>query len=454
MIFPKEIVGIYLGETKLNISCLRRKMGKWSLGQAPLALTEPSRSAADQMKSLLKTMQPSRRRLICIGIPRKALFLRELKFPGLEKDEALNAVRMGIELYSHLEPAEIFHDQTVHREGDEATVLLAYIPKSYISPVLRVIASTGHGKSLGPVSPATLGLDILLRRDREVRPPFTVLGRQSDNWILSLHGAEGWEGTHLVPVEKEETLSSALDRISQDLPSVFSKLAARPEYLVGNDSQPSLTHVPGNPCTQVRSVSRLCSENGRISWGLCSAGLGFSSYPAISLQEGARRRPLRSRIKPYQLIAGGTAAAMIFLTGRQIIEINNREKLISEHKLIIAQLQEQLAPLTAGQQQVEQVRKQLKDLQDFKAERPSELDILKALAKLTPAGTWIKSLNIKKNRLRLSAIGDSAVDAMERWRSSQTFHVVKLVSPVTKDRNQKEKFSVEIQLTATGGQKQ
>ncbi|NOR04997.1 MAG: hypothetical protein GQ575_01655, partial [Deltaproteobacteria bacterium] len=194
MVREREITGIYLDESKLDVFCLKGRLGKWSSVQLPYTFDDTGRSLAEQVKGVLNAIHPSRRRRICLALPRKNLFLRELSFPQLEPEEAVNAVRMGIGLHIHLKPDEIYHDQWAFKRGDETVVLLAYIPRSFLDPVLRVVRETGHGKSLGPISPATLGLDILLRSSAEASLPCVSLGRQGDGWIVSLHGVYGWEG--------------------------------------------------------------------------------------------------------------------------------------------------------------------------------------------------------------------------------------------------------------------
>jgi len=111
VIREREIVGIYLDESKLDVFCLRKQLGKWSSVELPYTFDDTGRSLAEHVKGVLKAIRPSRRRRICLAIPRKNLFLRELSFPQLELDEAANAVRMGIGLHIHLKPDEIYHDR-------------------------------------------------------------------------------------------------------------------------------------------------------------------------------------------------------------------------------------------------------------------------------------------------------------------------------------------------------
>jgi hypothetical protein len=447
----REIVGIYLDESKLDVFCLKGQLGKWSSVELPYTFDDTGRSLAEQVKGVLQAIRPSRRRTICLAFPRKNLFLRELSFPQLEPDEAADAVRMGIGLHIHLKPDEIYYDQWAFKRGDETVVLLAYIPRSFLDPVLRAVRETGHGKSLGPVSPATLGLDILLRRSAEAHLPCVSLGRQGDGWIVSLHGVYGWEGSHSVSVSGEEDVSMGLQKLAQHLPFPFSKIVTAPVYAVGNSVAANLDPPPKDPCSTLKDLLNICGQEGKVTWGLCAASLGLSFYPAISLQKDLRRKPFRLRIKPYQFVVGAVVAAIILTTGIQGLRLQKRVHSVHKMEQEVAELQKRLSPMLNTQKQLEQIENQLKDLGDFKAEKPSELKVLKAVAELTPPETWIKSFNIGKGKLKVTAEGGSAVKTMGNWRQSPLFLEVKLISPVTKDRQQRERFTVEMRLASGKG---
>ena len=451
MVREREITGIYLDESKLDVFCLKRQLGKWSSVQLPYTFDDTGRSLAEQVKGVLQAISPSRKRRICLALPRKNLFLRELSFPQLEPEEAVNAVRMGIGLHIHLKPDEIYHDQWAFKRGDETVVLLAYIPRSFLDPVLRVVRETGHGKSLGPISPATLGLDILLRSSAEASLPCVSLGWQGDGWIVSLHGVYGWEGSHSVSVSDEEDVSMGLQKLAQHLPPPFSGIAMPPVYAVGDSGTAILDPPPKDPCNAIKGLLSICGQEGKVTWGLCAASLGLSSYPAISFQEGVRRKPFRLSIKPYQFVAGVAAAAFILVTGFQGLQFQQRVHSIHKMEQEVEELQEYLSPMLNTRKQLEQIENQLKDLGDFRVERPSELKVLKAIAELTPPQTWIKNFNLKKDRLKVTAEGGSAVKTMGKWRQSPLFLEVKLISPVTKDRQQRERFTVEMKLAGGKG---
>jgi Tfp pilus assembly protein PilN len=450
MVGKQEILGIYLDEVNFDVVCLRKGMGGWSPYKGHWGLPDAGRPLAEQLKDVLQTIRPSRKRSICLALPRKAVFLRELRFPQLEPEEAVEAVRLGVELQAHLKPEEIYYDQWGFKRGEETIVLLAYVPRAFLDPLFRVVREIGHKKSLGPVAPAFLGFDILLRRGSEAVLPSVSIGLQAETWVASFHGVSSWEGSHPIVVPPGEGLPEALEGLFRYLPASFSRQASEPLYVVGDPSGITLNSVPRDLCKDSKKVSILCGERQRLSWGLCAAALGLSAFPALSFQEGVRRRPLRMRVKvrPYQALAGATAVVIILATGALGLQIQKRHQVIRGLERDVTQREGRLAPLLETHKELEQLQTQLKDLQDFATEQSAVLAVFKTLTELTPSETWIKSLNFAGSKVRITGQGGSAVDVMGLWRNNKLFSEVKLVSPVTKYR-QEERFSVE--LTLVGG---
>jgi Tfp pilus assembly protein PilN len=325
-------------------------------------------------------------------------------------------------------------------------VLLAYIPKNFLDPILREIYETGHSKSLGPVSPATLGLDILLRRSTEVTFPCVSLSCQKDRWIVSLHGVYGWEGSHSLSVSGEEDVFAGFQKLVKSFPFSLSKEAMASVYAVGVSNPAIQDFILKDPCNDLKNLSNICGQNGKVTWGLCAASLGLSSYPAISFQEGIRHKPLHLRLKPYQFVVGATAAAIILITGFQGFQLQQSIQSIHKMEQEVDKLQTSLSPMLDLQKQLTQIENKLKDIEDFKSQQVSELKALKALAELTPPETWIKSFHLENGKLKVMAEGGSAVKTMSNWRQSSLFSEVRLVSPVRKYGQRGERFTVEMKL--------
>lgn len=452
LIKQRQIVGIYLGQPSIEAACISKgRGGRWSSDKGIPAYNKTG-PVAEQVRQLLAKLKPSRKRLLTFAVPRDRIFFRELEFDGLTGDEAVSAVRMGIELHSHLGRNDIYFDvwelaPLVHEQGMEGSektrLLLAYVERAFIDPVLKVVQETGHYRSLGCISPLSCGIDGILRTAGKELFPCTVLSRQEDEIVISLHGQRGWEGSHSVSLYSEAGIAARLEEMSRLYPEPYRSLVKSPVYRIGEFHIPELEAEPLEPCRSIEQLSDACGEE-KMSKGLCAAGIGLKSYPEISFQDKPRRKPFRIKINMFQVVAVLVAAGIISATGYGVIQNLRLSRQADALKQKIDVLEKRIAPLVEMSNKLEEVENRKKEFFEFADEYPDILDVLKEIALLTPKDTWIRNFTLTKGKIRISGEGKSATACVASLRKSRLFTQVKLVSSVTKTKNDMERFSVEI----------
>jgi hypothetical protein len=450
MAFCTEIIGIYLDEAHPQVSGLKLGRSGWKSSGVPAWPVGQQSPFHEQLRAFLQAIRPSRRRKICLAIPQRHYFLRELPFPQLEPADAMESVRLGIELHAHIEKTEIYSDQFAFKRNGETIVLLSYIRRAVLDPVFKIFSETGHMRSLGPVSPAFVGLDILLRRGKGILP-CVVIGRQSSSWFVSMHGDTAWEGAHPVPAHNESgddgagDMAKSLSALSDYVPAGFARLLTAPAYALDHAGL-YLDPMPEDPCRALSGISGLCEGETGLSWGLCAAALGLSLYPALSFQDAPRRLPLVLRMRPYQMIAGAIALTMVLATGVMGFKLYVRSAELKAREVEFARLDQELKPLVETRNKIDAIRGEIASMTGFKNEFPRPVEVLRLLTVNTPQDTWIQNFNMKDDKLRITAEGNSASQVTAEWRKLPFCAELKLTSPVMKDNNQKERFSVEITL--------
>ncbi len=440
MMMVKEIVGIYLDSGQIEAVVLRREKGKWlPLERAPWSTPDPRRPLAEQLRGVLSPLKPTRRRRICIGLARDQLFIREIALKGLSIEEAEAAVRLAVGAHAHLAPSEIYFDARCLGAGEETRVFLAYAPRKLLDPIFSVLEETGHRRSLWAVSPATLGLDMVLRNNG-VKGPFIVIGQQGEGLCLSLHGPDSWEGSHLIKGD-----GVAMEEVLSLLPEPY-RLDTTPKVWTGGAS--SMPEGIPSMCAYFGNISDYC-RNGALEWAVCAGALGLSPFPPLSLGQGERKRPLSTRIRAKQLATAALAALVVGATAYQGMVLYGKYGELRRLESKIASVESKVAPLMEKQKELERIKKVRADIMEFYQAYPSNLVVLKALADLTPKEAWIKSYTYKKGVVKVSAEGGSAVTVMGAWRKSPLFLEVKLISPVTKIQG-RERYSVELRVKSRG----
>ncbi|MGB9712185.1 MAG: PilN domain-containing protein [Dissulfurimicrobium hydrothermale] len=450
MAFHTEIIGIYADEDDPQVFGLRLGPKGWAPFDIPEWPGRQQGSFYNQLKVFLQAFNPSRRRRFCLALPQRYCFFRELAMARLIPAEAAESVRLGIELHSHLDKSEIYYDQYAFERNGETIVLLAYIRRAVLDPLFKVFSETGHKVSLGPVSPAFVGLDILIRRGK-AGFPCVVLGRQGGFWYTSLHGETVCEGVYTLPIEGGRDVSQALLDLSSYVPAKFFRLIPSPAYIVDPSGSSSISTSCQDPCHALPGISRFCGKKERLSWGLCAAVLGLSMYPAISFQETPRRPPLILRINPFQAAVLAMGTIILLNTCILGVKFYGHSIALKSREAELAALDKKLKPLLEIKKKVDGIKGEMALMTRFKDEFPRPLDVLRLLTVNTPQDTWIQNLTIKDDKLRITAEGNSASQVTTEWRKLPFCAELKFTSPVMKDNNQKERFSVEITLTNQKG---
>ncbi len=433
-----EIVGIFLGEQQLHYAFLKRELNKWSRIQAPFFSDMSGRTSVERLGSLLGQLKPQRGRRICIGLPRNRYYLRDLKFTGLSLEEAENAVRLSISSHVHLPLEEVYFDCWPYEKNGHSHVLVAYAKRGLIDSIFEQVERTGHKKSLYCISPSGLGSDILLRRGTDVSFPCLSLQEEDGQVVLNVHGRDSWQGCHVVK-QDGKGLSDFLPRLGflpgQTEAFIFGSLA--------DGVLPSELELK-NPCTD-SGISSFCAQ-GDWNLGLSAAALGTSAFPQFAFQEKTRKKPLRLRINAIQMVLFAALALLVLVSGARFYHLMKVSRTYHRNEAAIKELETRFAPLRTKLEKLQALKGLEQDMLDFLHERPSLLEIFKELAEKTPTDAWIKYFTFKNNVLKVSAEGGSAVSTMEAWRKSPLFVSVKLASPVTKDRQGRERYTVELRV--------
>ncbi len=451
----RRITGIYLGKNAIDaVSLLRTGGGIWVIDKDASQPEESSGGIAEQVRLFLSKLKPDRHRRITFAVPRSRIFFRSLEFPQLTSEEAISAVRMGVDLHAHLKQDDIYFDvweltqENLSEDQDtenahRVRVLLAYVERSFLDPVFKVVQETGHNRSLGCISPVSCGIDGLLRYGGKDLFPCTVLSRQDDEIVISLHSERGWEGSHSVSLFSQAGITHRLADMARLYPEPFHSLIKSPVFRAGDFHLIEMQREPVDPCAILDPLSSLCSGTG-LGMGLCAAGIGLKSYPEISFQTTPRKKPFRLRVNTFQIVAIGTVAAMLGVTGAGLTKMIRLSGRVDKVNVRLAQVEKRMKPLIEMRAQIDEIEVRKKELTDFGSELPGLLDILKELAVRTPQDTWIRNLSLSNGKFRISAQGKSATACVASLRKSRMFSQVKLVSSVTKTKDGMERFSIEI----------
>ncbi|OCC14697.1 hypothetical protein DBT_2012 [Dissulfuribacter thermophilus] len=433
----REFLGIYIGSSETRAAIIKGKIQIIQKGALEIKSPSSGIPPLEQLRRLLKATTPSRKRRITIVLPRRHFFMREIPLESLSPAEAKASVKMSISIHSHLPEEEIFYDTLVFQRNGKTIVLLVYIPKERLMPILEVIKETGHKKSLYAVIPPSIALDTTNRELGFIQEEHLCLFNDEKGLVLSLHGKDSWEGSH--KLDEEDGIGS-FEKLRGMLPPPWNNENIKVYTSFTSENEAHTLHPLASKLQDIFGEDL----NYPIFHAITGA-LASQAFPPVSMH-GPRRRPIRLKINLFHVATVLSIAAITVLsvpTYKQYME-TSREISALEKKL--SAKKKKIIPLREQSKKVEEIKKEIEKIESFIKEYPDILDILDEMARLTPDEAWIKSFNLSGATIRLSAEGPNAVSIMSEWRKCPYFETVRLVSPVTKARDGIERFSVEIKL--------
>ncbi len=442
----KRILGIYLGQREIEAALCRRELRGLRVVEVKRAAAHSSGPAA--LRSLVAELAPAQAQVV-VGLSHQDLFMVEIPHPGLAPQEAREATALSLASYIHCDPDDCLYDCFAYRRGDTTFALLVYCERSRVEPVLDALTQAGvRGRPL--LTAAAAGLDHSLRRVCEKSAfPCVSAASQEEELLISLHGHEGWEGSHALPVPGRHVDREALMQLLHRLPRPYDTLAS--QGLLAADTVTAQKLQQAASCqTAPLPPSVREGGDGRLRWSVATALVGGLRFPPVVLGPSLRRPPLSQRIDPGQVAA---AALGLLLAGATLVQGVHTYRLQGNVRRLeakVARLSKRTEPLVSIRKEMEQLEKRLNQIQDFSKGKGSTLGLMRLLAQRLPSDAWIRNYDYRNGRVRINMEGSTAVDVMEALKGAPLIGSVRLASPVTKYRG-KERYTLEIVLKAGRG---
>jgi general secretion pathway protein L len=327
------------------------------------------------------------------------------------------------------------------------------------------------GAELASLIPARLRVEtgwarderVLLLGDREA-----VLGRdRADGRFeatmrLPLAGALGRSGHRADPVRLRLPASAAL-RIELPLPSAaLENLSEAVSFQLDRytpflPDQVYLVCTAGERQGERVAVAATVVERRAVQDAVRQVqSMGFAvTRVEVAGGAGRERQPdplpvleLRSRSWGQFALTSACAVLVLALGAAAITLPFRREQAHADalqHEMAAARARAETAQKL--QQANEAATREANFLTDRKRDRPSALEIMLELTRLTPDDTYLSSAQLSGSELRIIGISDSASGLIGRFEKSTLFHKAEFQSPVTPDQaTGREHFVISVQV--------
>lgn len=440
----REILGIYLGEERLHYACVVKGAGRFSgrrPGEGRKAVDSIETSGPSALKELLAGISPARGRRILLALPRDLFFARDLTFPAMPPEEALEAVQSALPLHCHLPLDEIYYDIVVSRfRKGKLNLLVLYAPRGEIDRYRTIFRDTGHLDSLKGIFPVSVGIGAWLAMNGYSLPA-GIVSSGAEEFEFAVYGRKGMLFSMTGPADAG---GAGLRMVTAGAVAKFPEVENRIYHLSGEGGQ-------NLPAPSGDRFGKLPGIGENLAVAVISPAL--AGWQPVSVDPAP---PKVKTVKPLRIIiplALAAALACYGFTVRLERNISVQEKKVAALASEVKGLAKKLEPLEAHRKALKTADKFRKDVNEFMSERPSLFGQINAIAKLVPEGTWFSSLNFKNRVITLKGQSGDALKVLEDLRKSDLFGQVKLRGTVSRRPTGEERFSLTIKLktVAPGG---
>ncbi len=428
-----DFLGLHADGRQLYHVAVRRGLGKWLPGE-PVGDNAVHGVCGDGsprgLRQFLDRLAPRRGRAIYLSLPRRFFFFRHLELPPMPLEDALAAVETSLPVSSHLPVEEIFYDIHLCPLADKRIHgLLIYARRQEISPYLEAFRDTGHGRSLEGLMPYIVGLGGWLAFSGYYLPLGLVCG-QGEEREVAVYTPRGTAYTAVAGELDDAALEREVRGRYPEIGPRFYRLLAGAEN--------TLPAPPGNKPAFLPPVA--------ANPALAALGPRLAGQQPVAVDD----RPVRLRqLQPAPVLAAA-ALFLLLLCGLLTWSADYRGRRLEKRLQVVKaenlKLEQRLKPLQQKQQLSKKSAAVLRDVEDFLRLRPRMYSCLNDIARRLPEGTWFNSLTFRRGSLTMRGQSPDALKVVEALRQSEFFTQVKLQGTVSKTRDQRERFSLSLQL--------
>ncbi|MDL1972032.1 MAG: PilN domain-containing protein [Deltaproteobacteria bacterium] len=308
---------------------------------------------------------------------------------------------------------QIYYGYTFRREKEKVIVIIAYVVKAFLDPILERLSRLGL--RVEAVYPGFWGFykgikHMGLITDAGVY--FYTEKQNDEDWVESVVVDENKEFRDILPI-KPQFFDSIADNYS-NLISIDTKMGEDIKY------------------HDIFAIGGIVADQGE---------------QALPLFKGL---PLKKSIR----IPGYVILSLILPISLSIFIFSNYH-IIHNQKAILNDLGRQIQQVKNGYQSYQNLLKEKEKFSQFitlvksykREYRQSRLDILLELTRLLPDDAWVNYINIRNKRIDLRGEANSALKLVDILEKSPIFKNVRLNSAITKNKvTGKERFYLSLEL--------
>lgn len=396
-------------------------------------------------------------------IPRQKVITRFIQLPIATRENLRKVLEYELAKYTPFRHEEVYFDYILLKEEKEWLRLFAtFARRSEIESSLSLLKKIG----IRPVSiqiPTVSALNLFFyNRKPGVGEVSVLLDLNAPFMEMTLLEGTDWRESYYLPVHPEQWATEVL--------KAYERSGVNPDphtpikwYVYGEGSDgknlmvlkeaKGMKEVHGPPLDSVK-ISRDPTKLPQIYSSIGAALIGLIRPKVdLNLLPAELRKKKRKVVKPLLIALLGLLAILGLSQGTGVY-LQYRDELASTSEEIRRRRPE-VEAVEKLQKQKEALAKEISEIEKFRAEEVSKIEMLKELTRLLPDTAWLWNLKYNGKEVELSGYADSASDLISLLDKSPLFEKVEFLAPVTKERlmrpegpQEKERFRIKARLEA------
>lgn len=356
---------------------------------------------------------------VVLSWPREKTIVREIELPASSINELKESISYQLDSFILFAEEDVYYDiyPSFSSEYGEKAFIFA-IKKEDIDSILAKLESLNLSPNQIVISPLSL---IPFVDENKI----AILDKYEDGYSYDLYAESTLVNTSLI--KNEDILK---ERITEDKPDRL--------ILLDKDSN-------DNIITAIVDFYDFCKENSKVElWSKDKESMGAAINGVTEcLKDFNLLRPKSKKLMP-QLILMGSLSLIIIVLSFMIPGVIKHKK-IRTINTMDATLQKLLPDVKVASKlrdEVESIIETTNKVEEFANPKHRRIDLLEELTKALPDDTWIKHLSFSRDSFEIEGVGISSANVLTLVENTPVFNQAKM-SPVTKDRDGKEKFKIK-----------
>jgi len=391
---------------------------------------------------------------ISLTIPKAWTVIKIAEFPATVKESLSNAISYELDRLTPFSAEDAYYDFRILKESnDKVTILIVAAKGDLVRPYIEALGASGLNPSKVAVNLSSTGS--LCQYVYKVKDfVFVEISKDDYEGGLFLDGFLSVAFTGKFETDEAQAKSDTLKETIGSLMSGAPITSTSPTMIVFNrDSDPILEDTVRRqfnmPVRIIRESDIPFKASGyRKEMPLSAVGETVASLlprkDSLNLiRKGYQEKTRTPMTFTVVLIMVLLAMWILYMVAPLRIEGKRLEEMDRQ----VQMRKEDVRAVEALKKDVDDLRVEISAVEDFKANRPMALDILRDLTTILPKSTWLTRVRVSDAIVHIEGYAISASTLLPKLEASKYFKKAEFASPTFRDKRMNaDRFNIKMEI--------